>query len=92
MGIEDEVADSMAMMIPIERGNPRPLSICLDRNSPGKISELITEVDKHKGLREILLRLEGLIVSMGSHAGGVCFYNEPYVEELPAVKSPKGVM
>lgn len=76
LGIEDDVAEKMSTLVPTDRGVVRPLSICLDRNRPDRIQELIDEVSKYDGMKEILLRLEGLIVSMGSHAG----------EKLPALK------
>lgn len=90
LNIEDDIAEQMSILVPVERGEARPLSICLDPESSGKVPDLITEVNKYKGLKEILLRLEGVIITMGTHAGGVCPFVPQYVEQMAMTKSPSG--
>lgn len=75
-GIPLEEAEYLTSLIPSERGFLWTLSDTINGNAskgrkPNK--KFIEEVEKYPGLKDILFKIEGLIVQSGIHASGVIY-------------------
>ena len=56
------------------------------------VKELINEINKYEHLQECIFVFEGLIINRGIHASGILIGNEPYVNQISAMRSPNGVL
>ena len=95
MGISADEANYMKSLIPVNRGKTASLSDCFNGNEKKgveKNSALIAEVNKYPHLKEIALKLEGVIVNRSIHAAGLTIGNEPYLNYTSAMRSPDGTM
>ncbi len=95
MGIDVDEASQMTTLIPIERGKNWSLHDCFygndNEDSPRKpIKELINLVEKHKGLKEIALKIENLINKRSVHASGVYIYNDVYTKFNAMMRASSG--
>lgn len=92
-GIDSDTANYLSSLIPSERGFVWSLSDVVYGN-PDKdrkaISSFITEVNSYPGLLKIMLGIEGLISSRGSHASGIIFFDEDPYEFGCFMKTPSG--
>src|SRR5699024_8927818 len=79
LGIDDTDAQYISSFIPSERGQQWSLSDCvygnLDKDRE-PITQLVNELQKYPRLLETALKIEGIIVRRGIHAGGVIIFNE----------------
>lgn len=95
LGISDDVAGYLKSMIPIERGSIWSLNDCLfgDKEKGRKpVTAFVNEINKYEYLKESALGIEGLIINRGIHASGLLIGNEPYVNTISCMRSPKGVL
>lgn len=93
--ISDETAGYLKSLIPIERGSIWSLKDCFNGNKEkGRkpVRELVNEVSKYPNLKECIFALEGLIINRGIHASGVLIGNNPYTEQISAIRSPNNVL
>lgn len=75
-GIPLEEAEYLTSLVPAERGFLWTLSDAINGNpskgrKPNK--NFVTEIEKYPGLKEILFKIEGLVVQSGIHASGVIY-------------------
>lgn len=84
LGVDDEDADYLASLVKIERGEPMPLKDVFRLPEARKI------LNEHPEIERTVYELEDVIIGCGTHAGGVCMYNEPYVHQLAMMRSPSG--
>lgn len=93
LGIDVDVAQYLATMIPQERGFLWPLKDCIDGN-PEKdrkpIKGLIEEFKKYPGFLEMTRAIEGLVCQMGIHACGLVVFNVPVYTYNAMMKAPNG--
>ena len=93
LGIDVDVAQYLATMIPQERGFLWPLKDCIDGN-PEKdrkpIKPLIEEFSKYPGFLEMTRAIEGLVCQMGIHACGLVVFNVPVYTYNAMMKAPNG--
>ena len=93
LGIDVDVAQYLATMIPQERGFLWPLKDCLEGN-PEKdrkpIRQLIAEFKKYPGFLEIARAIEGLVCQLGIHACGNVIFNVPVYTYNAMMKAPNG--
>lgn len=95
-GIPLDEAEYLSSLIPSERGFLWSLHDCLYGNEqkgrqPNK--KFIKEVESHPGLKEILERIEGLIVQAGIHASGVIFPpKSDYYRYGPFMRAKNGMI
>lgn len=85
----------MKSLVPTERGQVWSLKDAFYGNEEKgrkKVSELISEIEKYEHLKECMFAFEGLIVNRGIHASGILIGNEPYVNQISAMRSPNGVL
>lgn len=93
LGIDVDVAQYLATMIPQERGFLWPLKDCIQGN-PEKdrkpIKQLIEEFKKYPGFLEMAKAIEGLVCQMGIHACGLVVFNVPVYTYNAMMKAPNG--
>lgn len=93
LGIDVDIAQYLATMIPQERGFLWPLKDCLEGN-PEKdrkpITQLINEFEKYPGYLEVVKGIEGLVCQMGIHACGNVIFNVPVYTYNAMMKAPNG--
>ena len=92
-GIDNDEAQYMASLIPVERGFLWSLHDVVYGN-PDKEREpiplFINEVKQYPGLLDIMFGIEGLINKRSSHASGVILFDEDPYEFGCFMKTPKG--
>ena len=92
-GVPDTEAQYIASLIPSERGQQWSLSDCIygttdkDRKP---MSQLINELEKYPKLLETALKIEGIIVRRGIHAGGIIIFNEDIYKHNAMMTASKG--
>lgn len=92
-GIDNDIAQYLSSLIPVERGFVWSISDCYYGNEEEKrkpIPLFKQEVDQYPGLLEIMLGVEGLISRRGSHASGVIFNDEDPFEYCAYMRTPSG--
>lgn len=93
LGIDVDVAQYLATMIPQERGFLWPLKDCIQGNSEKDrkpIKQLIEEFKKYPGFLEMAKAIEGLVCQMGIHACGLVVFNVPVYTYNAMMKAPNG--
>lgn len=94
MGYDNDLAQSIADMIPFERGANWTLKDCFEGNEEKErkpVTEFINEVKKYEGLKENLLMIEGLISGRSIHASAVYIFSEGYLKQNSKMRAPNGV-
>ena len=94
LGIDNDIAQYIASMIPSDRGQLRTLSQCFYGDEekeftpvPSFVSEM---TDNYPEVWEVAKKIEGLVCRLGVHAGGVIFVDEPFTESTALMRAPKG--
>lgn len=93
LGIDVDIAQYIASLIPADRGLLRTLDQCYygdDENQP--IKQFITEMNNYPELWEVARKVEGLICGSGIHAGGVIFVDEPFTNSTALMRAPDGTI
>lgn len=92
-GVDIDVAQYIASMIPSERGFLWSLDDMIygDEEKERKPNRaFINEIDKYPGLLEIMRGIDGLIITRSQHASGVIIYNESCCDTGALMRSPGG--
>ena len=93
--ITDETIGYLKSLVPTERGQVWSLKDCFYGNTDKDrkpVKELINEINKYEHLQDCIFIFEGLIINRGIHASGILIGNEPYVDQISAMRSPNGVL
>lgn len=93
--ITDETIGYLKSLVPTERGQVWSLKDCFYGNTDKDrkpVKELINEINKYEHLQDCIFIFEGLIINRGIHASGILIGNEPYVNQISAMRSPNGVL
>ena len=93
--ITDETVGYLKSLVPTERGQVWSLKDCFYGNTDKDrkpVKELINEINKYEHLQDCIFIFEGLIINRGIHASGILIGNEPYVDQISAMRSPNGVL
>ena len=93
LGIDSDVGLYLTGMIPQERGFTWPLIDCLYGNlekNRDPIYSLKMEVEKHIGLEQMVLKIEGLVNKRSIHAAGIYIFNDGFLERNALMKAPNG--
>ena len=92
-GIDNDIAQYMSSLIPVERGFVWDLNDVINGN-PEKgrqpVQTFINEVSQYPGLINIMQGIEGLISRRGSHASGVILFDEDPYEFGCFMRTPSG--
>lgn len=94
LGVDNDIAQYIANLIPITRGFTWPIKDCLYGNEEEErkpVKEFINEIEKIPGLLETAQSIEGLISGRSIHASAVYLFNEDFVEHNARMKAPNGV-
>ena len=92
-GLDNDLAQYLSSLIPIERGFVRSLKDVFEGNKDKDykpIDTFVKEVEKYPGLKEIMLGVEGMISRKGRHASGVLFLDEDPYQFGAFMKTPSG--
>lgn len=93
LGIADEVASYLTVMIPNARGFDWTLKQCYygDDEHPA-IKAFKEEIDKYPMWREVAMAIEGMVTRLGCHASGVVALNEDVCKHNSLMKTSKGIL
>lgn len=83
LGIPSDKAQSIADIVPIERGQAWSIQDCLYGNEEKErkpIPEFVNTVSEFEGLLDTIVSIEGLINGRSSHASGVFIFDGDYIE------------
>lgn len=96
LGIDVDIAQYIASLIPADRGQLRSLDQCMygdEENGWPAIKQFVTEMtDNYPELWEVAHSIEGLICGSGIHAGGVIFVDEPFTNSTGLMRAPDGTI
>ena len=93
LGISSDIAQYLASLIPVVRGNTTSLGVMVNGDLENDIKpnvEFINECSKYEGLLETAMTIEGLICGRTVHASGVIIFESPYTELNCMMRSPNG--
>jgi len=95
LGIDVDIAQYIASLIPADRGMLRTLSQCYnsdEENGFQPIKQFIFEMENYPELWKVAQKIEGLICGSGVHAGGVIFVDEPFTNSTALMRAPDGTI
>ena len=95
LGIDVDIAQYIASLIPADRGMLRTLDQCYNgdkENDFNPIKQFIIEMNNYPELWNVAQKIEGLICGSGIHAGGVIFVDEPFTESTALMRAPDGTI
>lgn len=94
LGIDVDIAQYLASLIPSDRGQLRSLSQCMYGDEEAgfePIKQFVIEMTQnYPEVWEISKKIEGLVCKLSSHAGGVIFKDEDFTESVSLMRTPKG--
>ena len=94
LGIDNDIAQVMADMIPFERGANWPFRDCFEGNEEkgrSPVTEFINMVAQYDGLKEMLLMIEGLVSGRSIHASATYIFTDGYLKQNARMKAPNGI-
>ena len=96
LGIDVDVAQYIASLIPSDRGKLRSLDQCMygdEENGFEPIKQFIYEMtENYPELWEVAHKIEDLVCGTGIHAGGVIFVDEPFINSTALMRAPDGTI
>ena len=96
LGIDVDIAQYIASLIPADRGQLRTLDQCMygdEQNDWPPIKQFVFEMtENYPELWEVAHKVEGLICGTGIHAGGVIFVDEPFTKSCALMRAPDGTI
>lgn len=96
LGIDVDIAQYIASLIPADRGQLRTLDQCMygdEENGFEPIKQFIFEMtENYPELWEVAHKVEGLVCGTGIHAGGVIFVDEPFINSTALMRAPDGTI
>ena len=96
LGIDVDIAQYLASLIPADRGQLRTLDQCMygdEENGWEPIRQFVYEINNnYQDLWKVAHSIEGLICGSGIHAGGVIFVDEPFTNSTGLMRAPDGTI
>lgn len=95
LGLPPEDGLYFSSLVPKDRGKVRTLHQCYygdEKEDMKPIPLFVQEMDKNPLLWKTAQKIAGLVSRIGSHAGGVIFVDEPFVESTSLMKTPDGLV
>ena len=96
LGIDVDIAQYIASLIPSDRGILRTLDQCFygdEDNGWAPIKQFVYEMtENYPELWEVAHKIEGLVCGTGIHAGGVIFVDEPFTNSTALMRAPDGTI
>ena len=93
-GLDVAEQHNIANLIPSEGASLWSVSDCFFGNEKKErkpVKEFIERVEKHDGLKDVMLSIEGLISGRSQHASSVIFYPHSFLKENAMMKTTKGL-
>ena len=94
IGIVLEEAQELADLIPIVRGKAYTIKECLygdEETGKEPVTLFKKKISEYEGLLDVVLKIEGLIGGISSHASGLYLFNNDYIEQNALMLTPKGL-
>ena len=96
LGIDVDIAQYIASLIPADRGQLRTLDQCMygdEQNDWPPIKQFVFEMtENYPELWEVAHKVEGLVCGTGIHAGGVIFVDEAFTNSTALMRAPDGTI
>lgn len=96
LGIDVDIAQFVASLIPADRGQLRSLDQCMygdEEHGFAPIKQFVHEMTvDYPELWRVARNIEGLICGSGIHAGGVIFVDEPFTNSTGLMRAPDGTI
>ena len=95
LGIDVDIAQYIASLIPADRGMLRTLDQCYNGSKEDDlppVKQFVIEMNNYPELWNVAQKIEGLICGSGIHAGGVIFVDEPFTESTGLMRAPDGTI
>ena len=96
LGIDVDIAQYIASLVPADRGQLRSLDQCMygdKENDWAPIKQFQIEMEQnYPEIWNVAHKIEGLICGSGIHAGGVIFVDEPFTESTGLMRAPDGTI
>ena len=96
LGIDVDIAQYIASLIPADRGQLRTLDQCMygdEQNDWPPIKQFVFEMtENYPELWEVAHKVEGLVCGTGIHAGGVIFVDAPFTDSTALMRAPDGTI
>ena len=94
LGIDNDISAYLSSLVAAERGIQRTLSQTFygdeENDIPANKTFVKEMTENYPELWELARRIEGLIVGVGQHAGGVIFTDKPFYKNTALMRAPKG--
>lgn len=93
LGIDIDIAQYVANLIPFERGSNWPLKHCLygdEETGREPVKEFINEINKYEGWLDVALKIERLIVKRSVHASGIFIFHGDFLDQNARMRAPNG--
>ena len=92
LGIDVDIAQYLASLVPADRGIQRTLDQCFygdPESDYPPIKQFVFEMtENYPELWEVARKIEGLVCRLGEHAGGVIFVDEPFTKSTGLMRAP----
>ena len=95
LDLNNDLALSIAALVPSDRGTPRTLKQCYygdEENGFKPVAPFVQAMNENPELWEVAQEIEGLICRVGSHAGGVVFFDEEITDTASLMTTPEGLV
>lgn len=96
LGIDVDIAQYIAGLVPSDRGQLRSLDQCMygdEEKGWAPVKQFAFEMrENYPELWKVAKGIEGLICGSGIHAGGVIFVDEPFTESTGLMRAPDGTL
>ena len=95
LGVDVDIAQYIASLVPEDRGALRTLAQCYygdTENDMAPVKQFIYEMNNNPDLWNVAQKIEGLIMGYGIHAGGVIFVDEPFTNSTALMRAPDGTI
>ncbi len=92
LGYEPEEGLYLASLVPVDRGYPRSLSLCMYGDEDIKpIPDFVNAMKQYEDVFKVALGIEGLIHSLSQHAAAIVIIdNDELHSRTSLIQSPKG--
>ena len=92
LGIDVDIAQYLASLVPADRGIQRTLDQCFygdPESDYPPIKQFVFEMtENYPELWEVARKIEGLVCRLGEHAGGVIFVDESFTKSTALMRAP----
>lgn len=94
IGIDNDIGQEIASMVPITRGKVWSIKECLEGNEDNgytPIHDFVKKIREYDMLLDTVLEIENLVCGRSSHASGFYLFNNHFLEQNSLMKAPSGM-